>query len=121
MLTIPGKPIPKKQGTKYNTQSKEMDDTRWIVKSQWKRPIIKEKRPVKLTLTYYLPIPKNGENSTKKEEDRHVIKPDSDNMTKYIKDCMSKIVYRDDCQVCDEIIKKRYSHNPRTEIIVEEL
>lgn len=45
-----------------------------------------------------------------------VSKPDADNFLKCCLDAMNEIVYHDDSQVVDMIVKKRYSENPRLEI-----
>ena len=49
----------------------------------------------------------------------HTIKPDRDNLDKYGLDCMSKIVFADDCQVYGGEIYKFWSMNPRTEIEIK--
>ena len=46
----------------------------------------------------------------------HTVKPDRDNLDKLVLDTLSKKFWRDDCQVCDGRITKRYSEKPRTEI-----
>ncbi len=78
------------------------------------------KGPVELELTYFLPISKGTSKKRAFEMEKgvfkHIKKPDTDNMTKMIKDCMTGIVYRDDSQVYSEIILKQYSYEPRTEI-----
>lgn len=61
--------------------------------------------PVKVTLIYYL--------GTKR-------KKDLPNLPKTTCDALSNIVYTDDCQICDMVLKKYYSKNqPGVEIIVE--
>jgi Holliday junction resolvase RusA-like endonuclease len=45
-------------------------------------------------------------------------KPDIDNFEKFIFDCLSGVIYRDDSQVISCRHDKRYSENPRTEIEV---
>ena len=124
-IVIPGKPIPKKgvklgnQGRNYNPQKKLMDTIRWIIKSQYKGELLTG--AVKLDVIYFMPIPSSL--SRKKQAlmpyTPHIKRPDEDNLTKLIKDCMSGIVYKDDSQVCDARYIKIYSKNPRTEILVE--
>lgn len=125
-IVIAGKPIPKKsvrlgKHGAYNSQKKIMDDIRWQIKSQHKGKLLAG--AVKLEVIYFMPIP--ASLSKKKRAllpyTYHITRPDSDNLTKLIKDCMSGIVYKDDSQVADGHYKKIYSEEPRTEIIIEEL
>lgn len=48
----------------------------------------------------------------------HCKKPDIDNYLKYILDCMSGIVFKDDAQVWSISAKKVYGVEPCTEIFV---
>jgi Holliday junction resolvase RusA-like endonuclease len=123
-IVIEGKPIPKKNtlfGNKrgYNSQKKLMDGIRMVIKSQYKGELLTG--AVKLDVIYYMPIPKDTSKKKRKALKWHIKRPDEDNMTKLIKDCMSGIVYKDDSQVADARYRKIYSDNPRTEIIIEEL
>lgn len=52
---------------------------------------------------------------------RPITKPDTDNISKNIKDGLNKIAYPDDSQIVEEHIEKRYSDTPRVEITIEEL
>ena len=78
---------------------------------------------IKLEIVAYMPRPmahyrgkiENG-NLKVNAPFWHIKKPDADNLLKMIKDVMSKRFFRDDSQVCDEHIEKRYSSNPRWEI-----
>ncbi len=48
-----------------------------------------------------------------------VVKPDFDNALKNIADIMNGIFFLDDKQITDAHISKRYSDNPRWEIVLE--
>ncbi len=48
------------------------------------------------------------------------IRPDWDNLGKLISDAMNKIVYDDDGQLTDVRVRKRYSEEPRVEVIMTE-
>lgn len=48
-------------------------------------------------------------------------KYDADNIVKLYLDCMTKIVYTDDRQVASLLVEKRYSLEPRVEILVATL
>lgn len=51
--------------------------------------------------------------------DHHVGKPDVDNLSKAVLDCLTELgVWRDDCQVVRMMVTKRYDSNPGVEIIV---
>jgi Holliday junction resolvase RusA-like endonuclease len=45
-------------------------------------------------------------------------KPDCDNIVKLISDALNTIVWRDDAQVVDLVVRKRYDLNERTTVIV---
>ena len=78
-----------------------------------------------LDITAYYPIPKSA---TKAERAgmldgsiRPAIKPDWDNIGKLVSDALNNIAYDDDKSVVDGLVRKFYSDNPRTEIIVTDL
>jgi Holliday junction resolvase RusA-like endonuclease len=125
-IIIEGKPIPKKntlfgRGKGYNSQKKLMDDIRLIIKSQWTGKLIEG--AVRLKIIYFMPIPSSYSKKKQAAVDGtfHIKRPDEDNLTKLIKDCMSGIVYKDDSQVASAHYDKIYDKNPRTEIYVREL
>ncbi len=51
----------------------------------------------------------------------HTKKPDADNIVKLIKDALSGVVYRDDSLVVDQIGRKRFADDERTEVVVRPL
>ena len=42
------------------------------------------------------------------------VKPDLDNLDKMYLDCMNKIYYKDDSQICDKVVTKRYGNVDQT-------
>lgn len=48
-------------------------------------------------------------------------KPDIDNVVKIILDALNGIAYKDDTQVVDLYVRKKYSDQPRVEIVISEL
>lgn len=83
---------------------------------------------VYLHLWFGICRPKNhfgtGRNSGKlKSSAPHypIVMPDFDNFEKFICDCMNKIVFKDDKQIVSCRSDKRYSDQPRTEILIQEL
>lgn len=84
--------------------------------------------PMILELTFYLARPKAHYGSGKKAEflkdsapEYHSGRPDLDNLTKFVQDSLNKIYYRDDSLICQLIACKKYSENPRTELIITTL
>ncbi len=48
-------------------------------------------------------------------------KPDVDNVIKGIFDAMNDVVWRDDKQVVDLVVRKRYAETPMAKVVVKEL
>ncbi len=46
----------------------------------------------------------------------HIIKPDNDNLEKFVLDALNGVFWKDDCQVQVKGKFKMYSHEPRTEL-----
>lgn len=62
--------------------------------------------------------------STRKKRDLsfHAIKPDADNLAKFILDTMTSAeIITDDKIICQLTIEKKWDLNPRTEITIKEL
>ena len=75
--------------------------------------------PLKLEITFYMPIPKKGPKSL--HGTIHSIRPDLDNLIKMICDVANGIIYKDDCTVASIIAQKQYSVSPRTEFTITEM
>ena len=83
---------------------------------------------ISLDFIAYLPRPKShygtGRNADVLKSTApkyHIVKPDKDNLEKFIKDCMTGIFYKDDCQIVSSTARKVYSESPRWEISLTEL
>ena len=78
--------------------------------------------PVDVLIEAFYPIPTSWSKKKKEQAKSGVIyptvKPDFDNVEKCVLDAMSGIVYGDDKQICDCTTRKRYSLEPRVEILV---
>lgn len=78
--------------------------------------------PVEMHITFYLPIPASTSRIKRIQMMNGVIlptkKPDFDNLAYLVTNALKQIVYSDDSQVTDCIIRKRYSDKPRTVIKV---
>lgn len=80
---------------------------------------------ISLCLTFYLPIPKHIKGIEREQMINGVIKPykrpDVDNLAYIVTNAMKGIVYKDDSQICDMTLLKRYSESPKTVIKVCEI
>ena len=80
--------------------------------------------PIKVSLVFYMPIPKN--TSKKKMElmksgvIRHTKKPDSDNLAKAILDGINGVAFEDDKLITELRIKKRYGSVVGTAMVITE-
>lgn len=133
-FTIPGKPIAKKRPkfarmggfvktyTPKETLNYESEVRLYFNLSKPKQ-FVPFDGAVAMKVCAYFPIPKS---TTKKmralmetEKYPHIKKPDQDNISKIISDALNKVAYRDDSQVSDAIVRKRYSKVPRVEVFIK--
>ncbi|MCH7321759.1 RusA family crossover junction endodeoxyribonuclease [Solibacillus sp. MA9] len=80
--------------------------------------------PLKLEVDVYLVPPKADQTKPKLArmacgEMRPIKKPDLDNLVKGIKDGCSKIIWVDDAQIVELVVRKFYAMQPRAEVKVE--
>ncbi len=135
-IEILGNPIPQQRtrsrilpGMKfaihYDSQSNEKQNAQWIIKKQLELNNLTCIESLEVNMTFHMPYPKKLNtseiNGIEWGFDDHVAKPDLDNLAKFYLDCMNGLVYKDDCQVKNLVLKKRYSKNPRTVIEVKEM
>lgn len=80
---------------------------------------------VRMTITAYLSMPKSASKAKRAAmlagEILPTKKPDADNLAKIVADALNKLAYRDDTQIIDMHIHKRYSDRPRVEVAVEDI
>ena len=121
VIRIPGNPIAMQRCRKskftnkmYNPQKKEKTGLRWLVASQWQNKPIEG--AVYLQVTFTIPMPRSWPEKRRQEADGkpHASKPDSDNLEKFLNDLLSGIVFLDDCQVSDTLIRKRWGKEGAT-------
>lgn len=78
-----------------------------------------------LKVTIYRPIPKSFSKKKTEQAERGEIvpttKPDADNYLKTVKDALNGVIWKDDSQIVDVQVRKRYSNKPRIEIEIHEL
>ena len=79
--------------------------------------------PLRVDIDCYFSRPKchygTGKNRgiIKKSSPRfHTVKPDIDNLRKFVMDALNKVFWRDDSIICEGTTRKFYSEKPRTEI-----
>jgi Holliday junction resolvase RusA-like endonuclease len=141
-IIIPGRPIAKKrhrtfvkqlkngkffQGA-YNEQKPEENEFISFIKTQIPQGFIPMTEPVYIQFWFGVRRPKahygTGRNSGKLKESAPKYpgkKPDFDNFEKFVADCFSGVVYRDDSQIVSWRGDKRYSESPRTEIEIRRI
>lgn len=76
-----------------------------------------------LTVRIYRETPKSLSNKKALQAEsgtlRPTTKPDADNYLKLVCDSLNEIMWKDDSQVIEAHVSKRYSSNPRTEVEIE--
>ena len=70
--------------------------------------------PISLSLEFVLMRPK----SVGKRRGWPIVRPDLSNLAKGFDDAMTGILWKDDAQIVDARVEKRYSAEPRTEVRV---
>lgn len=133
-LCIPGKPIAKKRprffrkgksvGT-YNAQETEEGRFMWAVRQQLPPGFKPFEKGVPLKLTCLFAFEPPASVTKKKRaamlggDIAHVNKPDTDNMIKFILDCLNTLVWHDDTQVVGLEVLKAYGQSALTAIKIE--
>lgn len=78
---------------------------------------------VDMRVIAYFPIPKSKTKAVQQKmrngEIRPTVKPDFDNIGKLIADALNGVAYDDDKCIVDAQVRKFYSDNPRTEVILQ--
>lgn len=81
--------------------------------------------PLNLRVEIYRPIPKSFSQrriaQAEAGEIRPTTKPDADNYLKAIKDALKNVIWKDDSQVVDVIVRKWYSDRPRVEVAIDSI
>ena len=115
--------------TTYNDQ--ESEEGRWIAQMmavltpQVKQHLpIPKGVPITLEAQYVFPPLKSWPKRMSRalmegQSIPHTVKPDRDNLQKFMKDCMNKIIWADDSQVSEGHDRKYYGLTPKTIITVK--
>lgn len=81
--------------------------------------------PLSLEIIIYRKMPKSFSKKKQLEAENGTLKPttkpDGDNYLKGISDSLNGVIWKDDSQITDAIVRKRYSNRPRVEIKVKEV
>lgn len=82
-------------------------------------------KPVKIEIVAFFAPPKSTRKRDKAEMLTNKIlpmkKPDCDNIAKIILDALNKISYKDDAQVVELLVKKRYAAETKVTVHIEEI
>jgi len=73
--------------------------------------------PLSMQVHAYLPRPK----TLPKRIIHHIKRPDADNIAKGCKDALKGVVYKDDSQIVELLVRKSYGDPPRVVIALEEV
>lgn len=92
-----------------------------------------ENRPLMITVDEYREVPKTKPKWCKEknyqtfvdkalaDKIRPIVKPDTDNVSKNIKDALNKLAYPDDSQVVTEVIRKWYANKSMVRVTITDL
>ncbi len=130
ILEVAGEPIAQKRASPnyrtrcmYDPQKKEKEEVRWQLRSDYKEELLTG--PLQAYILYFFPVPKSASKKMRSAmlsgEVHHIVKPDKDNLEKFICDCMTGVVYDDDCKIVDNRGIKLFSEFPRTVIRIVRL
>lgn len=128
---VPGEPVAKERprtnmatGVVYTpAKTKNYEETvKWYYRMAAHGARFPDNEPLSMLVVAYRPIPKSA--SAKKKSlmragaERPITKPDWDNVGKIVSDALNGIAYRDDSQIVDARVVKRYSDNPMVKVSV---
>jgi len=107
----------------YDPQKADKQDFLSIV--QKNAPLEPLDRPLKVEINFFFSRPTNhygtGKNAGVLKPTAptfHTVKPDTDNLAKFILDAMNKVYWIDDSRICNLVVTKKYDNKPRTDITV---
>lgn len=106
----------------FNPKIKQKMQAQWQIKAQYNQ-MSPMTTPVRLELTFHMPIPVSTSGIQRKQMlngvIHHMKRPDVTNMQKFIEDVIKGIVIEDDSQVVEVVARKIFSETPKTVIKVE--
>jgi Holliday junction resolvase RusA-like endonuclease len=131
LLSIPGKPVPYKapsfgSNRTFNPRYAEKQATQFHIKQQYDTsflPILSS--PIAIDIIFYFEIPKSFSKRKVMQalngEIFPSMRPDIDNLSKFLHDCLIDTVITDDSLIVDLTSKKRYSTKAHTVIQIREI
>jgi Holliday junction resolvase RusA-like endonuclease len=112
-------------GRSYKDKAQSQYETKIAALIAQHRPERPLEGALKLQIVCYLPIPVSKSRKWKLQaitgEIKPIGKPDCTNLAKNIEDIMNGVFYRDDSQIVELSVDKRYSDNPRWNIMLEDI
>lgn len=131
-FTVPGTPkgwqrtgYNQKTGAKYTQEQTRTQEAlvAWAYKKSCGAYRFPSGTYVDMRVIAYLPIPKSKSKTVQQKmrsgEIRPTVKPDFDNIGKLIADALNGVAYDDDKCIVDAQVRKFYSDDPRTEVILQ--
>lgn len=127
-ITIPIKPKPKasvrqKGRCFYNPSARGMIEVSKYVKARYKQPLMTG--PLLVVAHFLLPLALSLKGDSRLDRDRmpHIVKPDGDNLEKFLNDALKGIVWNDDAQITIMLRTKSYTNHKRggTHLFIAEL
>ncbi len=125
--TLPGDPIPLARarhgnGRTYNAQAPIQSRCKFdLIRQHNKQPLLEGS--LHLDIYFFMPMPPSW-SQFKKERlvgTPHIKKPDWSNLLKFVEDCGTGIIYKDDSLIYSVTGTKIYDWYPRTEFTLTEI
>jgi len=131
-ITVLGKPQPQPRhrhgqrgrfkGTYDPAKKAKADFVNGLLKQAPKKPFDKA---VHIDIIFYFKRPKSHFGTGKNKNTlklsapaQHIVKPDIDNLLKFVCDSMNKVFWRDDSIICGVNTQKRYGDTAKTKMVV---
>lgn len=113
------------RGGQTYTPKKTVDYERQIRASYQLADGVLTELPVSVSITAFYNIPKSASKAkTQRMLSNELLpckKPDLDNIAKCVCDALNGIAYKDDAQVCNLTVRKRYSNTPSIVVTIKEV
>ena len=128
---IEGEPVPKDRPraaghiyTPNKTRDRE-EDIALMYKAKYHRFMFEKGVPLRAEMDFYFKIPQNISKKKRVEMENKRIRPtkrpDIDNIQKLVMDAANGVIWVDDAQVVEVVVRKYWSDRPRTEVRVIEV
>jgi len=124
IYTLPGDPIPLarvrfgKHRTWDSQKKLKVTSEITLLAQHGNRP--KYTGPLRIIMLFEFTIPPSRARKIKPGMP-HAVKPDLDNLVKYICDVSQLVLFDNDSRVSEIVCKKVYSEQPRTEFVIQKL